>query len=147
MGSIGGGGRYDDLTGIFGLQDVSGVGISFGLDRIYLVMEELELFPDSLDKSLDILFLNLGKKEALEALKLVSFLRTEGIRADLYPTDAKMQKQFKYADKKGVPHVAIIGEEEFAQGQLTLRNMKTGEQRSLRFEDGAVLLEQLKSYS
>lgn len=147
MGSIGGGGRYDDLTGIFGLPDVSGVGISFGLDRIYLVMEELGLFPDSLDNSLDILFLNFGKKEGLEALKLVSFLRTEGIRADLYPTEAKMQKQFKYADRKGVPHVVIIGEQELAQGQFTLRNMKTGEQRSLSLEDGPLLLEQLRSDS
>ncbi len=147
MGSIGGGGRYDDLTGIFGLQDVSGVGISFGLDRIYLVMEELGLFPDSLDNSLDILFLNLGKKEGLEALKLVSFLRREGIRADLYPTDAKIQKQFKYADRKGVPLVAVIGEEELAQGRLTLRNMKTGEQQSLPLEDGSLLLERLRSDS
>ncbi len=126
MGSIGGGGRYDDLTGIFGLKDVSGVGISFGLDRIYLVMEELGLFPDSLDTSLDVLCLNFGKKEAQAALQLVADLRRNGVRADLYPTDTKVQKQFKYADKRGVPYVILLGEEELNTNAFVVKEMKSG---------------------
>lgn len=129
MGSIGGGGRYDDLTGIFGLKDVSGVGISFGLDRIYLVLEELGLFPDSLDTSLDVLCLNFGRKEGMAALKLVSGLRKEGLRADLYPTDAKVQKQFKYADKRRVPYIILLGDKELAEGKFVAKNMKTGDQK------------------
>ena len=135
MGSIGGGGRYDDLTGIFGLKDVSGVGISFGLDRIYLVMEELGLFPETLDTSLDVLCLNFGKKEELAALKLVSALRKQGLRIDFYPTDAKMQKQFKYADKKGVPYVILLGEQELDEGNFVVKNMKTGDQKAYRLND------------
>ena len=135
MGSIGGGGRYDDLTGIFGLKDVSGVGISFGLDRIYLVMEELGLFPETLDTSLDVLCLNFGKKEELAALKLVSALRKHGLRIDFYPTDAKMQKQFKYADKKGVPYVILLGEQELDEGNFVVKNMKTGDQKAYRLND------------
>lgn len=134
MGSIGGGGRYDDLTGIFGLKDVSGVGISFGLDRIYLVLEELDIFPDSLDTSLDVLCLNFGKNEGLAALKLVSGLRKEGLRADLYPTDAKMQKQFKYADKRGVPYVILLGEQELLDGNFVVKNMLTGEQNAYKLD-------------
>lgn len=147
MGSIGGGGRYDDLTGIFGLNDVSGVGISFGLDRIYLVMEELGLFPPGLETSLDILFLNFGEREALEAMRLVSFLRREGIRADLYPSAAKVQKQFKYADRKGVPFVALLGEQELAQGQFVLKDMKTGEQASHALKDRELLAGRLRADS
>ena len=147
MGSIGGGGRYDDLTGIFGLRDVSGVGISFGLDRIYLVMEVLGLFPDSLDTSLDILFLNFGKKEGVEAMKLVAHLREKGIRADIYPTDAKMQKQLKYANNKGVPHVAMLGGQELAEGKFNVKNMATGEQFSYKLEDREALLQYLKAGS
>lgn len=109
MGSIGGGGRYDDLTGIFGLKDVSGVGISFGLDRIYLVLEELGLFPERIDQSLQVLCLNFGDKEGLAALKLVSALRKNGIKADVYPSNAKIQKQFKYANNRNVPYVVLIG--------------------------------------
>lgn len=147
MGSIGGGGRYDDLTGIFGLKEVSGVGISFGLDRIYLVMEELGLFPERLDGSLDILFLNLGKREGLEAMKLVAYLRENGIRADCYPTEAKMQKQLKYADKKGVPLVALLGEQELAQGRFTVKNMATGEQDSLALGSPEALLAYFRGVS
>lgn len=128
MGSIGGGGRYDDLTGIFGMKDVSGVGISFGLDRIYLVMEELGLFPESLERSLDVLCVNFGPKEAIIALKLVSFLRNAAIKADLYPTDAKMQKQLKYAHNRQVPYVILIGEEELENGSFVVKNMKAGSQ-------------------
>nr|WP_298999143.1 histidine--tRNA ligase [uncultured Allomuricauda sp.] len=128
MGSIGGGGRYDDLTGIFGLKDVSGVGISFGLDRIYLVLEELGLFPESLETSLDILCLNFGEKEGAAALKLVSALRSFGLRADLYPSAAKVQKQFKYADKRKVPYVILLGEKELNAGQFIVKDMTTGNQ-------------------
>ncbi|MGB5372007.1 MAG: histidine--tRNA ligase [Flavobacteriaceae bacterium] len=128
MGSIGGGGRYDDLTGIFGLQDVSGVGISFGLDRIYLVLEELGLFPESIERSLDVLCVNFGQKEAIVALQLVGKLRNAGKKADLYPTDAKMQKQMKYAHNRKVPYVILIGEEELAQGSFVVKDMELGGQ-------------------
>lgn len=145
MGSIGGGGRYDDLTGIFGLPDVSGVGISFGLDRIYLVLEELDLFPDSLTTSLDVLCLNFGKKEGLATLKLVSSLRKAGLRADIYPTDAKVQKQFKYADKRGVPFVILLGEQELAEGNFVAKNMKTGDQKAYPLDDVDQFAETVKS--
>ena len=130
MGSIGGGGRYDDLTGIFGLKDVSGVGISFGLDRIYLVLEELGLFPESLETSLDVLCLNFGEKEGAASLKLVSALRSFGLRADLYPSTTKVQKQFKYADKRKVPYVVLLGEKELNSGQFIVKDMNTGNQES-----------------
>lgn len=129
MGSIGGGGRYDDLTGIFGLKDVSGVGISFGLDRIYLVLEELDLFPNNVTQSLDILCLNFGSDESKAALKLVSDLRKLGCRVDLYPTPAKLPKQFKYADKRMVPYVVLIGASELEKGIFVVKNMKNGEQK------------------
>lgn len=145
MGSIGGGGRYDDLTGIFGLKDVSGVGISFGLDRIYLVLEELNLFPDSLDTSLDVLCLNFGKGEGLAGLKLVSSLRKAGLRADLYPTDTKVQKQFKYADKRGVPYVILLGEQELSAGNFVVKNMKTGDQKAYNLDEAEQLAETLKA--
>ncbi|UOY06969.1 histidine--tRNA ligase [Muricauda sp. SCSIO 64092] len=130
MGSIGGGGRYDDLTGIFGLKDVSGVGISFGLDRIYLVLEECNLFPQALGQSLDVLCLNFGKEEGKAALQLVSKLRKNGLRADLYPSSTKVPKQFKYADKRKVPYVILLGDKELQTGSFVVKNMKTGEQRS-----------------
>ncbi len=130
MGSIGGGGRYDDLTGIFGLKDVSGVGISFGLDRIYLVLEELNLFPESIDKSLDVLCLNFGQKEGLAALKLTTVLRKSGIKADLYPSDAKIQKQFKYANNRNVPYVVLLGAEELEKQSFVVKNMASGAQKA-----------------
>jgi len=130
MGSIGGGGRYDDLTGIFGLKDVSGVGISFGLDRIYLVLEELGLFPEALEQSLQVICLNFGTKEALAALKLTTFLRKSGIKADLYPTDAKIHKQFKYANNRKVPYVILIGEKELAEESFVVKNMESGDQNT-----------------
>ena len=145
MGSIGGGGRYDDLTGIFGLKDVSGVGISFGLDRIYLVLDELNLFPDSLDTTLDVLCLNFGKKEGMAALKLVSGLRKQGLRADLYPTDAKVQKQFKYADKRGVPYVILLGDQELTDGKFVAKNMKTGDQKDYPLDSLEEFVEKVKS--
>jgi len=130
MGSIGGGGRYDDLTGIFGLKDVSGVGISFGLDRIYLVLEELNLFPESVDQSLDVLCLNFGDNEALAALKLVNTLRKSGKKADLYPSNIKIQKQFKYANNRNVPYVILLGAEELNKNSFVVKNMASGEQRT-----------------
>jgi len=135
MGSIGGGGRYDDLTGIFGLKDVSGVGISFGLDRIYLVLEQLGLFPEALDQSLEVFCLNFGGNAGKAALKLVLQLRTLGIRADLYPNDSKISKQFKYADKRSVPYVVLIGDEELENGNFTVKDMKTGSQQAYALED------------
>jgi len=130
MGSIGGGGRYDDLTGIFGLKDVSGVGISFGLDRIYLVLEELHLFPEAIDQSLDLLCLNFGEKESLAALKLTTVLRKAGLKADLYPTNAKIQKQFKYANNRKVPYVILLGEQELNNQSFVVKHMESGEQKT-----------------
>eukprot|EP01093_Parvamoeba_rugata_P013921 TRINITY_DN4404_c0_g1_i1.p1 TRINITY_DN4404_c0_g1~~TRINITY_DN4404_c0_g1_i1.p1 ORF type:complete len:460 (-),score=111.80 TRINITY_DN4404_c0_g1_i1:4067-5446(-) len=129
MGSIGGGGRYDDLTGIFGLKNVSGVGISFGLDRIYLVLEDLDLFPEAIDQSLQVLCVNFGDKEAMAALKLVSQLRKSGIKADIYPSSAKMQKQMKYANNRNVPYVILIGEQELSKNSFIVKNMKEGSQK------------------
>ncbi|SFR74785.1 histidine--tRNA ligase [Maribacter stanieri] len=128
MGSIGGGGRYDDLTGIFGLKNVSGVGISFGLDRIYLVLEDLDLFPEAIDQSLQVLCVNFGEKEAMAALKLVCQLRKSGVKADIYPSSAKMQKQMKYANNRNVPYVILIGEQELSKNSFIVKNMKEGSQ-------------------
>ncbi|NNC34899.1 MAG: histidine--tRNA ligase, partial [Croceitalea sp.] len=135
MGSKGGGGRYDDLTGIFGLEDVSGVGISFGLDRIYLVLEELKLFPEAIDRSLDVLCLNFGEKEGVASLKLVTELRNKGVKADIYPTAVKMQKQFKYADKREVPYVILLGEKELTEGTFVVKNMTTGNQDTFKISE------------
>lgn len=123
MGSIGGGGRYDDLTGIFGLKNVSGVGISFGLDRIYLVLEELNLFPETLRTAPQFLFLNLGYNEAEVAMQAITALRRQGISAELYPDAAKWDKQFKYAEKRGVPFVIRSIEQEV----YSVKNLATGE--------------------
>jgi len=130
MGSIGGGGRYDDLTGIFGLKDVSGVGISFGLDRIYLVLEELGLFPEAIDRSLQVLCVNFGDKEALTSMKLVHQLRKTGVKCDLYPSSAKMQKQMKYANNRNVPYVVLIGEQELANNSFVVKDMIKGGQQT-----------------
>ncbi|MDE3740694.1 histidine--tRNA ligase [Maribacter polysaccharolyticus] len=135
MGSIGGGGRYDDLTGIFGLKNVSGVGISFGLDRIYLVLEELGLFPETLDRSLDVLCINFGDKEAMTALTLVTQLRNRGVSSDVYPSKAKMQKQMKYANNRKVPYVILIGENEMDTKTFVVKEMASGEQRTFALSD------------
>lgn len=134
MGSIGGGGRYDDLTGIFGLKNMSGMGISFGLDRIYLVLEELELFPKSVTNESTVLFLNFGVKESQYALNAITRLRRNHISAELYPDPAKMGKQMGYADKRNIPFTILTGESEISQNSYTLKNMKTGEQQSLDFD-------------
>ncbi|HKJ49482.1 MAG TPA: histidine--tRNA ligase [Christiangramia sp.] len=134
MGSIGGGGRYDDLTGIFGLKDMSGIGISFGLDRIYLVLEEMGLFPATVTENTKVLFINFGEKEALYAMKAVNKLRGENITAELYPDSAKMGKQMKYADKRDIPFTVLAGEEEMSQQKFTLKHMKSGEQSVLDYD-------------
>ena len=134
MGSIGGGGRYDDLTGIFGLKNMSGVGISFGLDRIYLVIEELNLFPETVTATSKALFINYGDQEAFYALQAIQKLRASGIKVELYPDNTKVAKQFQHADKRGIPFAVIIGEQEMASNSYSLKNLVTGEQVSLDFE-------------
>jgi len=131
MGSIGGGGRYDDLTGVFGLKNVSGVGISFGLDRIYLVLEELDLFPETITTNVEVLFINFGEAEALFSLKAIKELRNKGIKAELYPDTSKMKKQMNYANKRNIPFVVLVGEEELKKDIYTLKNMHSGKQESL----------------
>ncbi|APY12100.1 histidine--tRNA ligase [Seonamhaeicola sp. S2-3] len=135
MGSIGGGGRYDDLTGIFGMKNVSGVGISFGLDRIYLVLEELNLFPETVNKNVEVLFINFGEKEALFCLKAIKTLRKQGVNAELYPDAAKMKKQMTHANRRHIPFVVLVGDEEINSNTYTLKNMVSGEQSKLSLED------------
>ncbi len=135
IGAIGGGGRYDDLTGIFGLKGLSGVGISFGLDRIYLMLEALNLFPsNTVTAATDVLFINFGATEALHALKTIKLLRANGVNAELYPEAAKMKKQMTYANKKQVPYLVLIGEQEIATKVFTLKNMQSGEQSTVTIE-------------
>ena len=141
MGSIGGGGRYDDLTGIFGLKDMSGVGISFGLDRIYLVLEELDLFPDTVTDTTKVMFINFGDQESLYAMKAITQLRLKGIKAELYPDTIKMGKQMSYADKRNIPFVILTGEKEMKTNSFTVKNMKSGEQTSLGLKDLLQLLQ------
>lgn len=129
--SICGGGRYDDLTGIFGLPNMSGVGISFGADRIYDVLEELKIFPESVAASTKILFVNFGKAEENYCLPLLTKLRDSGINAELYPEAAKMKKQMSYADDKKIPYVILVGGDEINSGQLTVKNMHSGEQNKM----------------
>ena len=134
LGSIGGGGRYDDLTGIFGLKDISGVGISFGLDRIFLVLEELGLFPKTVTLNTKVLFINFGEKEALYGLKAIQKLRDAGIAAELYPDAAKMKKQMNYANKREIPFVILAGTEEIKLEEYGFKNMKTGEQEKVSLD-------------
>lgn len=134
IGSIGGGGRYDDLTGIFGMKNMSGVGISFGLDRIYLVLEELNAFPETITKSVDVLFINFGDKEALFSLKAIKNLRSQGINAELYPDNAKMKKQMAHANKRAIPFVVLVGDNEISTNTYSLKNMISGEQEQVTLE-------------
>ena len=134
MGSIGGGGRYADLTGIFGMKNTSGVGISFGLDRIYLCIEELRLFPDTTVNSAAVLFANFGTEESVVAYQWVSKLVASGIRAELYPDASKLKKQFDFADKKGIGFLALVGTNEMAANAIPVKNLATGEQTTLDFE-------------
>ncbi len=134
IGSICGGGRYDDLTGIFGMPDTSGVGISFGADRIYDVMTGLNLFPEEVDFSTKVLFVNLGEQERMAAMRIMRTLRDRGVATEIYPEAAKMKKQMEYANRRSIPYVVIIGSNELEHGEATVKNMRTGEQCSAAFD-------------
>jgi histidyl-tRNA synthetase len=135
MGSIGGGGRYNDLTSLFGVPNIPGVGISFGVDRIYDVMEEKNLFPTSVDHTTQVLFFNLGEAEAQVAYAQMMTLRAKKIACEMYPEKSKFDKQFKYAEKKGIPNIVIIGTEEVNKQECTIKNLATGKQINLPFKD------------
>jgi histidyl-tRNA synthetase len=128
IGSITGGGRYDNLTGIFGMPGLSGVGISFGADRIFDVLNQLDLYPKESLNATQLLFINFGEKETAYCLPIVSAARQQGIRTEIYPDAVKMKKQMSYANAKAIPFVALAGETEMAEGKITLKNMTTGEQ-------------------
>jgi histidyl-tRNA synthetase len=140
IGSLCGGGRYDDLTGIFGLPGVSGVGISFGADRIFDVMTEKNLFPEEIRATTRILFLNFGPEEERHCMQVADRFRRSGISAELYPDAAKLKKQLEYANRKRIPYAALIGKEEMGSGLITLKNMETGEQQGLREEEAIRML-------
>jgi histidyl-tRNA synthetase len=140
IGSICGGGRYDDLTGIFGLPDVSGVGISFGAERIYDVMCKLDLFPKDSAGAVKLMFVNFGKREEKYCLDLLSKIRAKGISAELYPDQAKLKKQMTYANNKSVPFVALVGESEITEEKITVKNMEKGTQEKLNLEELLSLL-------
>ena len=135
MGSIGGGGRYNNLTEVFGVKNVPGIGISFGLDRIYLVIEELNLFPQNSERKIEYLFANYGEKEAAEAMKILAKLREKGIAAEIYPESAKLKKQFTYAEKKGIENLIFLGEQEIAEGNITIKNLTSGEQKTMKIQE------------
>ena len=135
MGSIGGGGRYNNLTEVFGVKNIPGIGISFGLDRIYLVMEELGLFPDNSESTVKYLFANYGETEAVEALKIIQKIRERGVSAELYPESAKLKKQFTYAEKKGIPNLVFFGEQEISEGNITVKNLENSEQKTWSIDD------------
>ena len=135
IGSIAGGGRYDDLTSIFGLDNVSGVGISFGIDRIFLVIDELNLFPEDIDVSSRVLFVNFGKVESEFCLSLVKKLRDNNINSELYPSAEKIKKQMNYANNKGVQYVVMVGEDEMKSGKLSIKNMQTGDQEKMNISE------------
>lgn len=135
MGSIGGGGRYDNLTEVFGVKNIPGIGISFGLDRIYLVMEELGLFPEGVENAVQYLFANYGETESLEAMKIITQLREAGVSAELYPESAKLKKQFTYAEKNGIPNLVFFGEQEISEEKITVKNLLSGEQETLSIKE------------
>jgi histidyl-tRNA synthetase len=135
MGSITGGGRYDNLTGIFGMPNVSGVGISFGADRIYDVMTQLGLFPESVQVGTQVMFANLGEREEAYAMTLAAQLRRQGVSVEIYPDRKKLQKQLEYANRRGIPYVVIAGEDEMSQQKISLKNLRTGEQRMIPAEE------------
>jgi len=135
MGSISGGGRYDNLTGIFGMPGLSGVGISFGVDRIYDVLNALDLYPKDSLNTTQVLFINFGEKETAYCLPIINKVREEGIRAEIYPDGAKMKKQMSYANAKQIPFVVLAGDNEIAAGKVTLKNMETGEQQLVTPEE------------
>ena len=140
MGSIGGGGRYDDLTGLFGVKGIAGVGISFGVDRIYDVMEELNVFPESIQKGTTVLFFNTGEEEQKHILKIAQLIRSQNISAEIYHEVAKFDKQFRYAEKKNIPFVAIIGSKEIEQGTCMVKNLASGKQMEIKQNELASFL-------
>ena len=135
IGSIGGGGRYDDLTGLFGVPGIPGVGISFGVDRIYDVMDELKLFPPTVQQSTQVLFFNLGEEAAFKCFDLMQELDGRGIRCELYHEQARFDKQFKYAEKKNIPRVIIIGDDELKSGIAKVKDLRSGIQTEVSFGD------------
>ncbi len=135
MGSIGGGGRYDDLTGLFDLPNIPGVGISFGVDRIYDVMSELNIFPAGINKSTTVLFFNLGEKESEFAFQEMQLLRNTGVSCELFYENAKMDKQFKYANKKNIPFAVIIGSREIQQKTCIIKNLEKEQQEVIPLEN------------
>ena len=141
IGSITGGGRYDNLTGVFGVSGLSGVGISFGADRIYDVLNQLDLYPKDITSSVKVMFVNFGEAEAKAASVIVNRLRRAGISSLLYPDSAKMKKQMAFANAENIPYVAIIGEQELADGTVALKNMESGEQLTLTPDE---LIEKLR---
>ena len=141
MGSISGGGRYDNLTGIFGMPGLSGVGISFGVDRIYDVLNALDLYPKDSLNTTQLLFINFGEKETTYCLPIAAKVRDAGIRTEIFPDASKMKKQMSYANAKQIPFVALAGENEIAQGKVTLKNMATGEQSLVSTDE---LIEKIK---
>ncbi len=143
IGSITGGGRYDNLTGVFGMDGMSGVGISFGADRIYDVLNQLDLYPADSLQTTQVMFVNFGEKEAAYLLPVMAQVRAAGIRAELYPEAAKMKKQMGYADAKKIPFVALVGENEMAEGKINLKNMRSGEQESVGTDE---LIERLLAH-
>jgi len=143
IGSISGGGRYDNLTGVFGLPDVSGVGISLGIDRLYDVIEARSLFPEELTKSTEVIIVNFGEENLTAALRLLSSLRNANIRCELYPDKAKMKKQMSYADKNNIALVIIAGAQELAENKLTLKNMLTGEQMTIEISEATPRIKSL----
>jgi len=139
-GSLCAGGRYDDLTGVFGLPGISGVGVSFGADRIYDVLKEKNLFPESTGNPIQLMFANFGKEEEKHCMQLLVQVRKAGINAEIYPSAAKMKKQMSYADAKKIPFVALVGSDELQSNLVALKNMDSGEQEKVTIED---LIEQL----
>jgi len=134
IGSITGGGRYDNLTGVFGMSGVSGVGISFGADRIFDVLNQLELYPKEAVNGTELLFINFGEKEAAFSMGILSKVRAAGIRAEIFPDAAKMKKQMEYANRRGIPFVVIVGEDELASRHATVKEMHSGEQQTVPFD-------------
>ena len=135
IGSLGGGGRYDNLTSVFGFQNISGVGVSFGFERIFIVMQELNLFPADLEKNIDVLFINFGNKEANYCLPIIKKLRSKNISSELYPSSVKLKKQMAYANNNGIKYVVLAGEEEILSKSLTVKDMKKGDQYKMSVED------------
>ena len=141
IGSITGGGRYDNLTGIFGMPGLSGVGISFGADRIYDVLNGLDLYPSDTAGSVRLLFINFGEREAVRCLEYAAAARKKGVSTEVYPDTVKMKKQMAYANAQHIPFVALVGESELAENRLTLKNMETGEQQQLSIEEALAIIE------